>query len=102
MPYTSTTAAPLHYTDRPDRTAVQALQDAYARMTSGRLHHGRRAWTAEEMRELGTLYVSAWRTIPAPSRLKAQWCMPDAASVVRTFGSYTAFYAALEEPAPCI
>jgi hypothetical protein len=53
------------------------------------------------MLTLGRLYIAAWRVLPTPSRLKAQWSMPDRASVVRMFGSYHAYYRAIEERTLC-
>jgi hypothetical protein len=97
MPSTSTTAASLHYTAKPNRTAVQALQDAYAGYTTPHRRQMRRPWTVAEMLVLGKLYVAAWHAVPTPSRLRAHWCMPDSASVVKAFGSYQAFYAQISE-----
>jgi hypothetical protein len=88
------------FADGPDRAAIQALHDAYARMTCERLHRGARPWSQKEMLTLGRLYVAAWRVLPTPSRLKAQWSMPDRASVVRMFGSFAGYYAQIsKEPA---
>jgi hypothetical protein len=50
---------------------------------------------------LGRLYVRAWGEVPTPARLQSRWCMPERKTIVQTFGSYAAYYHAIqEEPSP--
>jgi hypothetical protein len=81
----------------PDRAAVQALQDAYASAQvegyTVKLH----PWPPATLTLLGRLYIKAWGDVPTPNRLQARWCMPEAKAVLRAFGSYAAYYAAIEK-----
>jgi hypothetical protein len=80
-----------------DRAAMQRLQDAYALAKSQRFTTTLHPWPRAVLVELGRLYVRAWGVVPIPGRMLATWCLPEARAILREFGSYAAYYAALEE-----
>ena len=81
----------------PDRDAMQVLQDAYSAAKAEGYTNVKHPWPVPLLVALGRLYVRAWGDVPTPSRLQARWCMPDKQAVLKAFGSYAAYYAALEE-----
>jgi hypothetical protein len=77
--------------------ALNQLQDTYGfYVDQGRGHRGR-PWTKAQALLLGHLYLHAWGCRPLPSRMRPAWCLPSAKTILGLFGSYGAYYEALDE-----
>ena len=78
-----------------DPHALAALHGTYQALHGeGRWHR----WTREETVILGRLYVQAWGGVPTPWRMQQAYCLPDAGVIRRAWGTYAAYYAALDAP----
>jgi len=76
--------------------ALEALHGAYATAKARGLGVSRHPWTREATLELGRLFVAAWGTRPTPSQMEKHYGLPPRASILRLWGSYAAYYAAIE------
>ena len=84
--------------DRPvNIEAWQRLNDAYVacKKREGKPSH---PWTVDGALMLGKLYVEAWGQLPTPTRMRATYAMPQQEVILRLFGSYEAFHAAIVAP----
>jgi hypothetical protein len=72
--------------------AVLKMQDLHARYLA--LGYGRRGkpWTQAQALALGRLYVQAWGTLPSIHRLRPEWCLPSAKTILGLFGDYTSYF----------
>jgi hypothetical protein len=83
--------------DRPvNAGACNELQDTYELYRKQSRWHRGSPWTKQQALTLGRLYVKAWGVRPLPSRLRPQWCLPSAKTILGLFGSYQAYYKELE------
>jgi hypothetical protein len=56
-----------------------------------------RPFTRDVLLRLGRLYVQAWGVLPSTNRLNRGYGMPGSATIMRVFGSTTAFRALLQD-----
>src|SRR5262245_19180527 len=83
---------PRYQTIRADPQALAALQDAYEHYTQAGVGHRGNPWTCTQATRLGQLYVRAWRELPRPNRMRGEWCLPNAQTLLRLFGSYQRYW----------
>jgi hypothetical protein len=74
--------------------AICLLQHKYAQMMP---HCNRHPWSQKDAIELGILYIKSWEKLPTTNRMDRAYCLPDACTILRLFGSYAAYYALIEK-----
>lgn len=52
-------------------------------------------WTRDETFQVGRLYLQAWGVVPIPYRLQRAYYLPNAATILRLWGSLGAYFTAL-------
>ena len=83
----------LRQTAQPNH--LLTLQDAYASL--GRNPENHISWTKESAVEVGRLYVKTWGELPQVRRLRQRYCLPEASTILQIFGSFLAYWQAIEE-----
>ncbi len=75
--------------------AMAMLQSHYAGCVQTGIGHRGTPWTHQEACTLGRLYVAAWGTVPTTNRMRAEWCLPSAKTILMLYGSYQAYFEAI-------
>lgn len=77
---------------KPNPAWIKCLQDTYASFgIRGRQH----PWNKQETIDLGILYYRSWDMLPTSTRMDRAYCLPDATTIRRLFGTYHAYYGAI-------
>ena len=79
-----------------DPAAMAALQRTYA-ASRAQVHVGRTSgWTTALAVTVGRLYTQAWGALPAMTRCRGTWCLPEYHAIQRLFGGLADYHAAIE------
>lgn len=78
---------------KPAQAWVAELHEAYASVMP---RSAARPWTRAQAINLGTLYARAWGDVPNTSHMGKSYCLPSQAAILKLFGSYAAYWAAIK------
>lgn len=77
---------------KPNAEWLRCLQDTYTQRGT-RSHKNQ--WARDEVTQLGVLYYRTWQMLPSSRRMDRAYCLPDATTIYRLFGTIEAYHTAI-------